>query len=460
MNWKTDDTIAAIATPVGIGGVAIVRVSGAAAPSAVDGLFRPSGKAGLAEAPSHRMLHGWIEQEGRTVDEVLAVRMKAPHSYTREEVVEVHCHGGPLAARTILDLICGRGVRLAEAGEFTFRAFLNGRLDLTQAEAVADIVRAPSRLGLHVSANQLRGRLHDEIEAIRDDLGHLAALVAASIDFPEEDAVTVQREDCLARLSRSRERLRELLETADRGRILREGLAVAIAGKPNVGKSSLLNALLREDRAIVTEISGTTRDTVEEVAELGGLALRLIDTAGIRESRDRVEREGIARSRRAMELADLTLLVVDGSQALEAEDRRLLEAADPARTLVAVNKRDLMAAPLPAWIGEVARFEALTLSALTGAGLDGLEEWVRRWALRDERPVLEAALITNLRQKHAAARALEFVEAAHRALRENVGEELLAVDLSRALDALGDIVGETTAEDLLDRIFEEFCIGK
>ncbi|MBI3993939.1 MAG: 50S ribosome-binding GTPase, partial [Candidatus Lambdaproteobacteria bacterium] len=247
---------------------------------------------------------------------------------------------------------------------------------------------------------------------------------------------------------------------AGQGRLLREGLAEAIVGKPNVGKSSLLNAKQRENRAIVTEIPGTTRDTVEEAAELGGLLLRLIDTAGIRESQDLVEREGIARSRAAMAQADLVLLVLDGSAALEREDRELLGIAEAARTLAVLNKQDRMRGAVPEWVGEVAPFPHVTLSALTGQGMDALELALRRWALDDERPQIEPALITNLRQQQAAQAALDAVQGALAGLAQGLGDELLAVDLARALDALGDIVGETTADDLLERIFAEFCIGK
>jgi tRNA modification GTPase len=375
-------------------------------------------------------------------------------------VAEVHGHGGPVAVRAILDLIHARGARLAEAGEFTFRAFVNGRLDLTQAEAVTDLVRAGSRMALRVSANQLRGRLHDAIEALRQDVAHVAALVNASIDFPEEDVLFTQRRDCTGRLERAREKLAALVRGADKGRLMREGLGVAIVGKPNVGKSSLLNALLRENRAIVTDIPGTTRDTVEERLELDGLGVRLIDTAGIRHTEDLVEREGISRSRAAMAEADLTLIVLDASRALDGEDRALLAEAPPARALVVANKQDLAGERGPIRAPELAGYGQVPLSALTGEGLDALETRIRDWALRGEQPVWESATLTNARQKQAASRARDAVADALRTLEQGRGEELLAVDLARVLDALGDVVGETTAEDLLDRIFAEFCIGK
>ncbi len=460
MKWNPVDTIAAIATPLGVGGVGIVRLSGSGAVAIVEPFFSAAGGKSLAAAESHRMYHGWIANEHGPVDEVLAVVMRAPHSYTRQDVVEIQCHGGPLVLQTVLELVCGAGARLAEPGEFTQRAFLNGRLDLTRVEAVADIVRAGSEAGLRVSANQLRGRLYDAIHALQDELGHVAALLAAGIDFPEEDIVFAHREDIAERLGRGRARLEELLETAEQGMILRDGLAVTIAGRTNVGKSSLLNALLRENRAIVTEVPGTTRDTVEEAAEVGGVVLRLTDTAGIRQTEDPVEREGVNRSHQAMAQADLVLLVLDGTVPLTPEDTGLLGRAVPEKTLVAVNKRDRMPEPRPPWAEKLAGWDVVVLSALTREGMEELEAGVRNWVFRGRAPVAEHGMITNLRQKEAARQALEAIETAQEGMAAKIGDELLAVDLRCVLDALGSIVGETTADDLLNRIFAEFCIGK
>jgi len=437
-----------------------VRVSGPRAVAVAEPWFHgPEGKT-LADARSHHLLHGWIEQDGTPVDEVLAVVMRAPRSYTREDVVEVHCHGGLLAVRTVLRLMLSSGARLAEPGEFTLRAFLNGRMDLTRVEAVADLVRARSETALKVSANQLRGRLYQEISALREDLARVAALVNAGIDFPEEDVTFFHREELTARVERVRGHLEALLERARQGRLVREGLPVAIVGRPNVGKSSLLNALLRENRAIVTAIPGTTRDTLEEMAEIRGLPLRLIDTAGIRNTADEVEREGIHRARRAMDQAELVLLVLDGSEPLQPEDEALLAGMRPGAALAVVNKRDLMPAAEPPWRPRLGNLPWVALSARSGEGLGALEDWVHHWALWEERPLLEDAVITNLRQQQAAAAALEAVRAVKRGLEQRLGDELLAVDLQRSLQALGDIVGETTADDLLNRIFAEFCIGK
>ena len=460
MALRSDETIVAIATPLGVGGVGIVRLSGPRAVAIADGIFRAARGGPLAESPTHLLRYGWALDAGRPVDEVLAVVMRAPHSYTREDVAEVHCHGGVRVLRTVLELALAAGARMAEPGEFTARAFLNGRIDLTQAEAVGDLVRTQSALGLRVSANQLRGRLHEEIEVLRDAVQEVAARVAAGIDFPEEDVVFAQRGEIEARLRRVCDRLAALLARAGQGRIVREGLAVAIVGRPNVGKSSLLNALLRENRAIVTDVPGTTRDTLEEAAEIGGLMLRLVDTAGIRRTEDVVERAGIERARRAMARADLVLLVLDGSAPLTPDDESLLAEVPHAATLVALNKRDRFAGALPGWLARLEGLDWLALSALTGAGLPELEARIRHWALSDERPLLEDALLTNLRQEGAARRAHEAVQGALQALAQGLGEELLAVDLERVLLALGDIVGATTPDDLLNRIFAEFCIGK
>lgn len=460
MLTSNDDTIAAIATPIGLGGVGIVRLSGPDAVSIAAKLFRPSGRTALGDVPSHLMVHGWIESGGAVVDEAMAVCMRGPRSYTTEDVVELQCHGGALVLRTVLESACAAGARLALPGEFTLRAFANGRIDLTRAEAVADIVKAGSQFGLEASANQLRGKLYRAIRELKEHMAHVAALLAAGIDFPEEDVVFAHRGEILDRLTHSRDGLDRLIQSAGQGRMLREGIVVAIIGKPNVGKSSLLNALLRENRAIVTDMPGTTRDTLEESCELGGLMLRLIDTAGIRESEHPVEREGVLRSRAALAQADLVLLVLDGCEPLSQQDESLIDEADSARTIAVLNKLDRMTQRPPQWVHRVAHLPHVPLSALTGEGMDSLEESVRYWALDDERPQLEHALITNLRQEQAARQAVESIENALEGVNNNLGDELLAIDLGRALDALGDIVGETTTDDLLERIFAEFCIGK
>lgn len=496
------DTIVAVATPLGVGGLGVVRLSGGQAVSIADAMFRPSGSTPLATAPSHRLMHGWILAPGSPakpgslstgidaagkdtagidaagkdaageafLDEAMGVVMRAPRSYTREDVVELQCHGGPLILRMVAEQACLLGARPARPGEFTLRAFLNGRIDLTQAEAVGDIVHSRTRMGLTVTVNQLRGRLLQAIDALRDEVAQVASLVAAGIDFPEEDVVFARQGELREALERAIGQLGRLVDTAGRGRIMRDGLGLALIGRPNVGKSSLLNALLRENRAIVTEIPGTTRDTLEETADLGGLAVRLVDTAGIREGADRVEAMGIDRARKAMAQADLVLLVLDGAAPLQPEDEALLAECDPAATMAVINKGDLLAEGRPTWDGmpstppaaldRLALLEQVVISARDGSGLEGLENTIVARALNGEIPLAEEALLTNLRQEHAARTAREALGEALDALNRGLGEELVAVDLERALLALGEIVGQTTADDLLGRIFADFCIGK
>ncbi|MDH4225631.1 MAG: 50S ribosome-binding GTPase, partial [Deltaproteobacteria bacterium] len=336
---------------------------------------------------------------------------------------------------------------------------------LTRVEAVGDIIHSTSDLGLKVSAGQLRGRLYGAIRDMTDRVAHVAALVTAAIDFPEEEVVEAHRTDFLARLTTVKQDLSSLAATAQKGRILTEGLAVAIVGRPNVGKSSLLNTLLRENRAIVTETAGTTRDTLEEVVQMGGMALRLIDTAGIRETGDQVEQLGISRSIQAMERADLVLWMVDGAEGITDEDLRLAATVPPDKTMVVVNKLDRMMGgalnlPPPLDLTPLAPLAQVVLSAKEGLGIHRLEQAIQDWAVGDTRPLLEHPLVTNTRQKQAAETALAALEEAVAGVQAGRGEELLALDLNRVLESLGEIVGETTPDDLLNRVFEQFCIGK
>lgn len=454
-----EDTIAAIATPPGVGGIGIVRISGSRAVGIADALFRPAGKCRLGQAASHHLLHGWLEHKAEVLDEVMAVVMRRPRSYTCEDVVELHCHGGLFALRETLRAVLEGGARLAQRGEFTLRAFLNGRMDLTQAEAVMDVVHARAPLGLRLALDQLRGRLAKEIAALQEQLREVAAFIAAGIDFAtEEDVLAAQQERIDELLARTRGRLEALIAGAEQGRRLREGFSVALSGAPNVGKSSLLNALLRENRAIVTKVPGTTRDTLEEEAELGGLAVQLIDTAGLRRGRSAAERAGIDRSMEAAARADLILFVLDGTRPPNATERARIRTLAPQKILIVLNKQDRMAHVPAPWQASLGAGEAICVSALRG---DGLEELAKRIAERGiAGPRKEDALLTQLRQREAAVRALEAVRSTEDALAAGQGEELLAMDLDEALAALGEIVGETTAEDLLERIFSRFCIGK
>ena len=464
--YTLDDTIAAIATPVGEGGIGIVRLSGPQSASILHRIFVP-GRATRAprdsRLESRRLIYGHVivPESGETVDEVLAVFMAAPWTYTKEDVAEIHCHGGVVPLRRCLELVLGCGARLAQPGEFTLRAFLNGRIDLAQAEAVLDVVRAKTEASLRIAMGQLEGRTSEPVRSIRTTLLHCLASVEAALDFPDEDIPVggqpgaLDLEDALRHAA---QRLDDLLSRADQGLVYRQGVRAVIVGRPNVGKSSLLNALLRFDRAIVTPVPGTTRDTVEETMNLGGVPFCLVDTAGITESHNPIEQLGIERSRAAIEAADLALLVVDGSEPLRSEDYILADALRNRPVLVVVNKADL---PQTADCANILP-EAVhvCVSALTGTGLADLEQALARSVLGGEVLVSDVPVVSNPRHKEALSRALARVMDATEGETVAASRDLLASDLRQAIDALGEITGENVGEDLLSTIFGNFCIGK
>jgi len=456
---RLDDTIAAIATPLQPSGLGVIRVSGEQAVSAVEALFKTNGKP-LKKTETHKLVHGWIKDDGKLIDKVLVVVMRAPHSYTTEDVVEIQCHGSPFVLRIILDLVLRQGVRLADAGEFTQRAFLHGRLDLTQVEAISDLIQASSEIGARLAAQQLSGKLFHAIDAVKKQVVSIASLVEASIEFPEEDHEFTHQADCLQRLDQASADLESLLSHADRGRQIRDGFSVVLIGRPNVGKSSLLNTLLREQRAIVTTIPGTTRDSIEESVQIQGLAFRLTDTAGIRKTEDLIESEGIRRTQNVREKADLVLLILDASEKLMDEDLSLISEVEKERTIVVLNKKDLMDDTAPRWYEKISRLESVLISAKTGEGCDELESSLYKKATLGGLPQEDEIWITNRRQQQAAKTALSALFSARKSLNQSSGEEFLAVDLRSCLNALGEIVGETTPDDLLGQIFSDFCIGK
>ncbi len=456
---RLDDTIAAIATPLQPSGLGVIRVSGEQAVSAVEALFKTNGKP-LKKTETHKLVHGWIKDDGKLIDKVLVVVMRAPHSYTTEDVVEIQCHGSPFVLRIILDLVLRQGVRLAGAGEFTQRAFLHGRLDLTQVEAISDLIQASSEIGARLAAQQLRGKLFHAIDDVKKQVISIASLVEASIEFPEEDHEFTHQEDCLQRLDQASADLESLLSHADRGRQIRDGFSVVLIGRPNVGKSSLLNTLLREQRAIVTNIPGTTRDSIEESVQIQGLAFRLTDTAGIRKTEDLIESEGIRRTQNVREKADLVLLILDASEKLMDEDLSLISEVEKERTIVVLNKKDLMDDTTPRWYEKISRLESVLISAKTGEGCDELESSLYKKATLGGLPQEDEIWITNRRQQQAAKNALSALFSARKSLNQSSGEEFIAVDLRSCLNALGEIVGETTPDDLLGQIFSDFCIGK
>lgn len=459
----TDATIAAIATPPGPGGIGIIRISGAAAPEVLRRLFRP--RAPVRQFQSHRLYYGWIVEPaaGVALDEVLAVFMQAPRTYTREDVVEIHCHGSFLVLQQILALILTHPrLRLAEPGEFTKRAFMNGRIDLTQAEAVIDLLQAKSRQGAQLAMAQLEGGLQRIIKTIRDRLVAIRAIIEVAIDFPDEE-VEIMRPEALRQQVEAgvQAPLAALLATSDQGRIFRDGIAVVILGRPNVGKSSLLNSLLREERAIVTAVPGTTRDTIEEYLAIRGMPVRIIDTAGIRETAEAVEEMGIRRSRQKLQDADLVLLLLDAAEGLTVEDRALVASVRDKPTVLVINKIDIAQ---PAAIEAIRQANAalplVAMSAKTGAGLGELEEMIFTTVTGRSHWEPGHTSVPNVRHEAALQRALEATDRLLDGLAVQLPPDLIAVELQAALDHLGDIIGETTTEDVLEYIFAQFCIGK
>jgi tRNA modification GTPase len=463
-----DETICAIATPVGEGGIGIVRVSGENAVRYASELIRLRSGRSLGAVRSHTLHHAdvfdvavsFIEphRDSLPLDEALVVVMRAPHSFTAEDVVEIHCHGGPLVLQSLCEGLVQRGARLAEPGEFTKRAFLNGRLNLTQAEAVLDTIRAKTAGSLRIAQEQLRGALSNEVDRMRETLIGLLAHVEAAIDFTEEDLAFVQPDDLARSLRQTKAEVSRLARTYEEGRILREGVAAAIIGRPNVGKSSLLNALLGTDRAIVTAVPGTTRDVLEEVLNIRGIPIRLLDTAGLRETDDLVEHEGIKRSRAAIEQAELLLVMLDGSVPLCAEDNDLLALGRDKTLMVVVNKTDL---PSRIHDSDLAEFKSVVrISAKTGAGLEDLRNTIRGVVGRGGFEPGEAAMVTRVRHRTSLVNAESALAKAIESVTARLSGEFIAMDLRGALDALGEITGAITTDDILDRIFGEFCIGK
>lgn len=430
----------------------MLRISGPQALEIADKVFRPAkaGSPAPSKAPTHTAHYGYVFDGDLQLDEVLLTVFRAPRSFTREDVVEISCHGGTLVTRRILEAVLKNGARLAEAGEFTKRAFLNGRLDLTQAEAVADLIAARTDLALASANQQLQGELSKRINAIRDDLMKVLAHVEAHIDFPEEDISPDTRESLLNKISSAIAAIERLLATAAEGQIIRHGIATAIVGKPNAGKSSLLNQLLGKERAIVSPIAGTTRDTIEETANIRGIPIVFTDTAGIRESADLIEAEGIRRSHASIAKSQLILHVIDPSETLDAEDMELETGGK--KRIVVLNKADLP------WTTEKLP-EGVKVSCATGEGIEALKTeiaktvWAGNAAPKDEVPI-------NLRHEDALRRAVEALQRARQALVDDLSLEFIAMDLRIGVAAVGEVVGKTTTEDLLDAIFLQFCLGK
>lgn len=455
-------TIAAISTPPGSGGIGIIRISGPSSLAVLKILFVPHNPS--CDFRSHQFHYGTIEdpQSKRILDEVLVVFMQAPRTYTREDVVEIHCHGSFLVLQTILELILCHDVELADPGEFTKRAFLNGRIDLTKAEAVIDILAAKTRKGIDVAQEQLAGALYNRVDKIRTALTETRAVVEVAIDFPDEDVEIVNREHLADQLKEKvGEPLAYLLRCADQGRIYREGVTVVIVGRPNVGKSSLLNALLQEERALVTSIPGTTRDSIEEHIDIMGMPVRLADTAGIRDGADEVEELGIQRARRLINQSDIVLFMIDGAKQLTDEDCRLFNTVSQKPVIILINKIDLVAKDQRR---DFAFFDTtlpqLRISAKEHSGMEKLKQLVFATATGGKDQWQEESCAPNVRHKKSLQKGFTAYERVREGMSNGLPTDLLAVDLQDCLDHLGDIVGETTTEDILDVIFQQFCLGK
>lgn len=460
-----DDTIAAISTPLGEGGIGIVRLSGRDSIEIVSRIFSSPRNKSLKDLKSYRVIYGYIKDtsDGGIIDEVLVTVMRSPYSYTREDVVEINCHGGMITLRKTLELVLKEGARLAAPGEFTKRAFINGRIDLSQAEAVLDLIRSKTDAGRKIAINQLKGGLSEKITALRDKLVDLCVHVEAYIDFPEDEIEIASKEEMLKTMKDVEMSLEGLLKSYDEARFFREGLLTTIVGRPNVGKSSLLNALLRKDRAIVTELPGTTRDIIEEYLNIKGLPLRIMDTAGLRDVHDIVEKEGVRRALQSIEDADLVIAVFDSSELLTDEDFEVVDRIKDKNAIIVLNKTDLPSVvdedTLSSFMPELSS-RILKISATRGDGLEELKEKIFNLCLKDWKEVGEGVVVTNLRHKIALENAKASIKRAISALVEDQPLEIIAIEIRESLDRLGEIVGVTTTEDILNRIFDEFCIGK
>lgn len=456
-----DDTIVAISTPVGQGGIGIVRLSGPDAIRIGQKIFVPKNRDKLSGARSHSMLLGNIinTSDGGIIDEVLVSVMCSPNSYTKEDVVEINCHGGMISVKRILELAIENGARLAEPGEFTKRAFLNGRIKLTQAEAVLDLIRATTEESLKIAMLQLKGDLSEKLDRIRNVLIDILATTEAHMDFPDDEIEPGTCEKITGQLNGIQREIDLLSGTFQAARLFREGLSTAIVGRPNVGKSSLLNALLKKDRAIVTEIPGTTRDVIEDLININGLPVRIIDTAGIRNSDEVIEREGIRRSLDVLENSDFIIAMFDGSEALQKDDFDLLDMISAKSAVIAVNKSDLpLKIPLDIIKGSGKQY--LRMSVSSGGGLEELKSVIFNTNLKNWKEEREGTLVTNIRHKMSLDRSSSSLSRAVKILSGGEPLEIFSIELRDALDNIGEITGAVTREDILDKIFSDFCIGK
>ncbi|HAM04792.1 MULTISPECIES: tRNA uridine-5-carboxymethylaminomethyl(34) synthesis GTPase MnmE [unclassified Megasphaera] len=458
--YDTADTIAAITTPLGESGIGAIRISGPDAYAVGDKIFKSKSAVPLKERRDRSIQYGTIvDENGTCIDEVLALIMKGPHSYTAEDVLEIQCHGGREALESILQLILRSGARMANPGEFTERAFVNGRIDLAQAEAVMDVIQAKSRAGLTSAVSQLEGRLSKVINKTRKELTELVTRLEVMIDYPEEDLEDIAVPDVSGALQEMQEKLQHMLEESQNGRMIRDGVMAAIAGTPNAGKSSLLNRLLQEERAIVTDVPGTTRDVLEEWITLRGVPVCLVDTAGIRETDDTVEKIGVSRARRYLDQADIILAVIDGSRPLTDEDKDILQSAADKNVIIVLNKTDLPSVMTSQDLSTYG-FPICPISASTGDGLEELKDRLLQEVLKGGFTDGPSALLTNTRHIELVRQSAEALERARQSLQDGMPLDCAVIDIRQAWDTLGSITGDTVHDDIVEEIFSRFCLGK
>ena len=456
-----DDTIAAIATAPGEGGIGIIRISGEKSLQVAQSIFKSKSGKMIKDYNTRTLIYGNIVDGEKVIDEVLLAYMKGPNSYTAEDVIEINCHGGFISVKKILELILSKDVRLADAGEFTKRAFLNGRIDLSQAEAIIDVIKSKTDMAHEVAQNQLEGSLAKKIRELRNNVTEVLAHLTVSIDFSEEDVEEITYQTLEEKSSELRNEIKKLYDTAESGKILRDGLKTVIVGKPNVGKSSLLNSILGENRAIVTDIAGTTRDIIEEFVNIKGIPLKIVDTAGIRETEDVVEKIGVEKSRESFSTADLVIMVLDASRKLSQEDMEILESLENKKTIVLLNKMDLESQIELEKIEQFVNSEdIIKISALKHEGIEELQDKIEAMVYHGNVKNSSDLMITNSRHKDALFKAYESINDAINAIEQRMPYDFIEVDFKNIWDYLGYINGDTIREDLLDTIFANFCIGK
>ncbi len=454
------DTIAAIATALSNSGIGIIRISGDESFSVIKRIFRTKSGKPVNTEESHRVHYGFIYDGEEKLDEVLVLIMKGPHSYTAEDTVEIDCHGGVWMMKRILETVIRNGARAAEPGEFTKRAFLNGRIDLSQAEAVADVIQAENDYALKSSVSQLGGSLSRKVKEIREKILYQIAFIESALDDPEHISLDGYGEGLRDVLGPIEAELRRMIDSFENGRVMTEGVSTVIVGKPNAGKSSLMNVLLGEERAIVTDIAGTTRDTLEEKLSLGGITLKVVDTAGIRDTEDVVERMGVDRARKAAAGADLIIYVVDASRPLDENDREIMEFIRDKKAVVLLNKTDLQVVISPEWLAEECGQKVIPISAKEETGIDALEEEIRRLFYHGEIRFNDQITITNVRQKAALEEGAASIRLVLQSIAEGLPEDFYSIDLMNAYERLGTIIGEAVEDDLVNEIFGKFCMGK